>query len=82
MNHHVSACSTYKQYMKAIGYFLDDVDASDDDQEEYVRAIIMKYGAKCFFCNLERHFNSNCTQIWDASCQSVPGVIWASTGRI
>ena len=37
MEHHVSACSAYKQNMKAIGYFLDDVDAADEDHEEYVR---------------------------------------------
>ena len=51
--------------MKAIGYFLDDVDATDEDQEEYVRGHIMKYGPRCFFCNLEGHFKSDCTQFWD-----------------
>ena len=52
--------------MKAIGYFLDDVDATDEDHEEYVRGLIMKYGPRCFFCNLEGHFKSDCTQFWDA----------------
>ena len=33
-DHHVSACSAYKQKIKAIGYFLDDVDATDEDHEE------------------------------------------------
>ena len=66
MEHHVSACSAYKQNMKAIGHFLDDVDATDEDHEEYVRGLIMKYGPRCFFCNLEGHFNSECTQFWDA----------------
>ena len=37
MDHHVSACSSYKQNMKAIGYFLEDADATDEDHEEYVR---------------------------------------------
>ena len=46
MDHHVSACSAYKQNMKAIGYFLDDVDATDEDHEEYVRGLIMKYGPR------------------------------------
>ena len=49
MDHHVSPCSAYKQHMKAIGYFLDDVAATDEDQEEYVRGLIMRYGPKCFF---------------------------------
>ena len=43
MDDHASACSTYKQNMKAIGHFLDDVDATDEDHEEYVRGLIMKY---------------------------------------
>ena len=63
MDHHVSACSAYKQ---VIGHFLDDVDATDEDHEEYVRGLIMKYGPRCFFCNLEGHFKSDCTQFWDA----------------
>ena len=66
MDHHVSACSTYKQNMKVIGYFLDDVDATDEDHEEYVIGLIMKYGPKYFFCNLKGHIKSDCTQFWDA----------------
>ena len=66
MDHHVSACSAYKQNLKAIGYFLDDVDATDEDHEEYVRGLIMKYSPRCFFCNLEGHFKSDCTQFWYA----------------
>ena len=66
MENHVSACSAYKQNMKAIGYFLDDLDATDEDHEEYVSGLIMKYGPRCFFCNLEGHFKSDCTQFWDA----------------
>ena len=49
LEHHVSAFSTYKQKMKAIGYFLNDVDAIDEDHEDYVRGLIIKYGPKCFF---------------------------------
>ena len=26
----------------------------------------MKYGPRCFFCNLEGYFKSDCTQFWDA----------------
>ena len=40
MDHHVSACSAYKQNMKAIGYFLEDADATDEDHEEYVRGTL------------------------------------------
>ena len=66
IDHHVSACSAYKHIMKAIGHFLDDVDATDEVHEEYVRGLIMKYGPRCFFCNLEGHFKSDCNQFWDA----------------
>ena len=66
MDHHVSACSAYKQNMKAIGHYLDDVDATDEDHEEYVRGLIMKYGPRCFFCSLEGQFKSDCTHFWDA----------------
>ena len=59
-------CSAYKQNMKAIGYFLDDVNATDEDHEEYVRRLIMKYDPRFFFCNLEGHVKSDCTQFWDA----------------
>ena len=65
MDLHVSACSAYRQNMKAIGHLLDDVDATDEDHEEYVRGLIMKYGPRCFFYNLEGHFKSDCTQFWD-----------------
>ena len=26
----------------------------------------MRYASICFFCNLEGHFKSDCTQFWDA----------------
>ena len=49
LDHHVSGRSTYKRSRKAIDYYLDDVDATDDDQEKYVRGLIMKNGPRCFF---------------------------------
>ena len=52
--------------MKTIGYFLDAVDATEEDHEEYVRGLIMKYGPRCFFCIFEGHFKSDCNQFWDA----------------
>ena len=66
LDDHLSARSTYKQNMKAIGYFLDDVDAIDEDHEEDVRGLIKKYGPSRFFCILEGHFKPDCTQFWDA----------------
>ena len=65
-DHHVSACPTYKQGMKAIGFSLEDKDASELDHEDFMRGIIAKFGPRCFFCNLEGHFKSDFPQFWDA----------------
>ena len=39
-DHHVSACPTYKQGMKAIGFSLEDEDASEIDHEDFMRGVI------------------------------------------
>ena len=65
-DHHVSACPTYKQGMKAIGLSLEDEDASNVDHEDFMRGVIAKFGPRCFFCNLEGNFKSDCPQFWDA----------------
>ena len=45
-DHHVSACPTYKQGMKAIGFSLENEDASEVDHEDFMRAIIAKFGPR------------------------------------
>ena len=61
----MSACPTYKQGMKAIGFSLEDKDASEVVHEDFMRGVIDKFGPS-FFCNLEGHFKSDCPQLWDA----------------
>ena len=58
MDHHVSACPTYKQDKKVIGFSLEDGDTSEVDHEDFMREVIAKFGRRCFFCNLEGHFKS------------------------
>ena len=65
-DHHKSACPTYKQGMKAIGFSLEDEDASEVDHEDFMRGVIAKFRTNCLFCNLEGHFKSDCPQCWDA----------------
>ena len=48
-DHHVSACPAYKQGMKAIGFSLEDEDASELDHEDFMRGVIAKFGPRCFF---------------------------------
>ena len=55
-DHRVSACPADKQGMKAIGFSLEDEDASEVDHENFMRGLIAKFGPRCFFCKLEGHF--------------------------
>ena len=52
--------------MKAIGFNLEVEYASEVDHEGLVRRVIVKFGTRCFFCNLEGHFKSDCQKFWDA----------------
>ena len=39
---------------------IEDEDESEVDHEDFMRGIIAKFGPRCFVCNLEGHFKSDC----------------------
>ena len=52
--------------MREIGFSLEDENASEVDHEDFMRGVIAKFGSRCFFCNLEGHFKSDCPPFRDA----------------
>ena len=52
--------------MKAIGFSLEDVDASKVNHQDFMRGVIAKFGPRCFFCKLEGLLKLDCPQFWYA----------------
>ena len=65
-DHHVADCTTCKQGMKSLGYAPDEEDMSQMEEHEYYSGLIIKIGARCFFCNQEGHFRMECPLFWEA----------------
>ena len=65
-DHHVADCTTYKQGMKSLGYAPDEEDMSQMEEHEFYSCLIIKIGARCFFCNQEGHFRMDCPLFWEA----------------
>ena len=65
-DHHVADCTTYKQGMKSLGYAPDEEDMSQTEEHKSYSGLIIKIGARCFFCNQERHFRMDCPLFWEA----------------
>ena len=51
--------------MKILGYAPDEEDMSQMEHE-YYSGLIIKIGARCFFCNQEGHFRMACPLFWEA----------------
>ena len=65
-DHHVADCTTYKQGLKSLGYAPDEEDMSQMEEHEFYSGLIIKIGARCFFCNQEGHFRMDCPLFWEA----------------
>ena len=52
--------------MKSLGYAPDEEDMSQMEEHEYYSGLIIKIGARCFFCNQEGHFRMDCSLLWEA----------------
>ena len=59
-------CTTYKQGMKSLGYAPDDDGMSQMEEHEFYSGLIIKIGARCFFCNQEGLFRIDCPLFWEA----------------
>ena len=59
-------CTTFKKDMKSLGYASDEEDLSQTEEPEFYSGLIIKIGARCFFCNQEGHFRIECPLYWEA----------------
>ena len=63
-DHHVADCRTYKQGMKSLVDAPDEADMSQTEEHEFYSGLIIKIGARCFFCNQEGHCRMDCPLFW------------------
>ena len=65
-DHHVADCTSYKQGMKSLGYAPDEEYMSQTEEHEFYSGLIIKIGARCFFCKQEGHFRMDSPLFWEA----------------
>ena len=65
-DHRVADCTTCKQGVKSLVYAPDEKDMSQTEEHKFYSSLIIKIGARCFFCNQESHFRMECPLFWEA----------------
>ena len=65
-DHHVADCTTYKQGMKSLGYAPEEKHMIQTEEHEFYNGLIIKIGARCFFCNREGYFRMDGLLFWEA----------------
>ena len=53
--------------MKSLGYAPEEEDMNQTGEYELYSGLIIKIGARCFFCNQEGHFRIVCPLFWKAA---------------
>ena len=66
-DHHVADCTAYKQGMESLGCAPDEEGMSQTEEHEFYSGLIIKIGARCFFCNQEGNFRMDCPLFWEAA---------------
>ena len=51
---------------ESLGYAPGEEDMSQTEEHEFYSGLIIKIGARCFFCNQEGHFRMDCPLFWEA----------------
>ena len=64
VDHQVADCTTNKQGMGSLGYAPDEEHIGQTEKHEFYSGLIIKIGARCFFCNQEGHFKIDSPQFW------------------
>ena len=64
--HHLDDCTSYKQGMKSLRCTPHEDDINQMKEHEFFSGLMMKIDARCFFCNQEIHFRTECLLFWEA----------------
>ena len=74
-------CTTYMQGMKSLDYAPEEKDMHQTEEHEFYSGLIIKIGARSFFCNQEGQFRIDCPLFLGGSEESELPETQTSTDR-